>query len=446
MISDDELAFAGVNGQRALLRAGTVSSNQLLDLSLRRIRELDPRLNAFKTLYGTARGDAIAADEAIARGEDRPLLGVPIAVKDSLRVAGRATGLGTGSREPAATQDAEVTRRLRAAGAVLVGATHLPELALWPFTESETFGMTRNPWNLAHTPGGSSGGSAAAVAAGMVAAAHGSDGGGSLRIPAACCGLVGLKPTRDFVSLAPDREHWHGLSVAGCLTRSVEDTVTMLNVLQDVPLVLSDPGSLRIAWSVKTPLPSPLHASVRSALDDVVKRLAALGHTTLQADPSYRGVQESFLVRYATGAADDLAGLTTPAATERRTRAVALAGRRLRGRPLRRAMRLGAAAATRLAALPGGADVLITPTLATPPQRVGALTGLRTLPLAGRHVPYTPTWNVTGQPALSIPAGWTVDGLPLAVQLIGRPGSEALLLSVAAQLQDWTDRRPPTAL
>ncbi|MCW2598643.1 MAG: amiB2 [Frankiales bacterium] len=442
-MDDADIAFAGVNGQRQLLKDGTVSSVQLLELSLRRIKELDPQLGAFRTLFDTARAEAEAADAAIARGEDRPLLGVPVAVKDNLNVAGHAPSLGTGSPQPAATQDAEIVRRLRAAGAVIAGATKLPELALWPFTESKTFGVTHNPWNLDHTPGGSSGGSAAAVAAGLVAAAHGSDGGGSIRIPAACCGLVGLKPTRDLVSLAPDAEHWHGLSVAGCVTRSVEDTVTVLNVLQDTVLELRDPGQLRIAWSTKMPVPSPLDPAVKAALDDVVRRLEELGHTTVAADPSYKGVQESFLVRYAAGVADDLDTLADPSVTEPRTRLVAALGRRLRGRPLARARRLGEQAAARLAHLPGGADVLVTPSLATPPRRVASLTGLKTLALAGRHVPYTPTWNVTGQPALSVPAGWTAGGLPLSVQLIGPPGSEALLLSVAAQLQNWTERRPP---
>lgn len=442
-MDDESIAFAGVNGQRALLRDGVVTSVQLLELSLRRIARLDPQLGAFRTLFATARAEAEAADEASRRGEDRPLLGVPVAVKDNLAVAGHAPSQGTGSPEPPAPADAEIARRLRAAGAVIVGSTNLPELALWPFTESKTFGATRNPWSLDHTPGGSSGGSAAAVASGMVAAAHATDGGGSIRIPAACCGLVGLKPGRGLVSLAPDAEHWNGLSSAGCLTRSVEDTVTVLNVLQDTPLRVSDPGVLRISWSVKTPLPGPIHPDVRAALAQTVQRLQELGHSTVAADPSYRGVQESFLVRYATGVAHDLATLTDPSVTEPRTRLVAALGRRLTGRPLTRALRLGVEAGQRLATLPGGADLLLTPTLAGPPRRVGSMTGRTTLLLAGRHVPFTPTWNVTGQPALSIPAGLSAAGLPLAVQLIGPPGSEQLLLSVAAQLQDWTDRRPP---
>ena len=442
-MDDESIAFAGVNGQRALLRDGIITSVQLLELSLSRIARLDPQLGAFRTLFASAPGEAQAADAAIARGEDRPLLGVPVAVKDNIAVAGHAPSQGTGSPEPPATADAEIVRRLRAAGAVIVGSTNLPELALRPFTESKTFGATRNPWSLAHTPGGSSGGSAAAVAAGLVAAAHATDGGGSIRIPAACCGLVGLKPGRGLVSLAPDTDHWFGLSSAGCLTRSVEDTVTVLNVLQDTPLQVDVPSALTIAWSSKPPSPGAVHPDVVAALAAVVERLNELGHTTVAADPSYRGVQESFLVRYAAGVAQDLNRLADPAVTEPRTRLVAALGRRLAGRPLARALRLGEQAASRLAVLPGGADILLTPSLATPPRRVGSMTGRRTLLLAGRHVPFTPTWNVTGQPAMSIPAGFTTDGLPLAVQLIGAPGSEQLLLSLAAQLQDWTDRRPP---
>ncbi len=440
-----DVAFAGVDGQRRLLREGAVTSVQLLELSLARIARLDPQLGAFRTLFASARGEAEAADLALAAGDDRPLLGVPVAIKDTIGIAGHAPSQGTGSPEPVATQDAEAARRLRAAGAVIVGSTLLPELALWPFTESVTFGATRNPWDVTRTPGGSSGGSAAAVAAGLVAAAHASDGGGSIRIPASYSGLVGLKPTRDLVSMAPSDGHWHGLSVAGCLTRSVGDTLTVLNVLQDEPLTLHEPQGLRIAWSVKTPVPASVDPETVAALHGVVARLTELGHLPVEADPMYKGVQESFVVRFAAGCADDLDALVDPSVTEPRTRLVAALGRRLRGRPLTRALRLGEQAAARLSTLPGGADVLLTPTTAGPAPKVGALRGRRTLLLAGRAVPFTPTWNVTGQPAVSVPVGFNRAGLPLAVQLIGRPRSENLLLSLAAQLIDTTDRRPPVS-
>jgi amidase len=281
----------------------------------------------------------------------------------------------------------------------------------------------------------------------MVAAAHASDGGGSIRIPAACCGLVGLKPQRGRVPLAPDEEHWHGLSVAGCLTRSVRDTAAVLDVMTDgaISSSLRDPGTLRVAWSVKGAVPTPVDPQVKRGLDEVVAALRELGHSVEEAPPSYSGVQESFLTRYARGVRDDLVRLVDPSATESRTRAVAKMGARMPDALLTRARRLGDDAAARLSTLPGGADVLVLPTIPHPPLPTGSMTGLRTLALAGRVTPFTAPWNVTGQPALSIPGAWTDDGLPVGVQLVGRPGEEALLLQVAAQLEgvlDWTARRP----
>jgi len=441
-LSDDDIAFAGVVGQRALLRSGEVTSRQLLALSHARIARLDRRLNAFRTLFDSAAAEAAAADEALAAGDERPLLGVPVAVKDTMSVVGQPAFLGTGSAEPPAEADAEVVRRLRAAGAVVVGTTHLPELALWPFTESRTFGVTRNPWDPSRTPGGSSGGSAAAVASGMVAAALASDGGGSIRIPAACCGLVGLKPTRDLVSLAPAQEHWYGLSVVGCLTRTVEDTVALLNVLQDTPLQVRDPGALRVAWSLKGLLPVGVDREVKAAVHEAVRRLDRLGHSVVQADPEYTGLYESFVVRYAAGAAQDLAALAEPRATEPRTRLVAALGRRLGGRPLARARRLGDTAAVRLSRVPGGADLLVLPALPAPAPAVESLRGLKAPLLASRRAAFTSPWNVTGQPALSVPMGFSAEGLPLAVQLVGPPGSDELLLSVAAQLESLAAEEP----
>ena len=441
-LTDEDIAYAGVAGQRRLLQSGDVTAVRLLEISLDRIARLDGRLNAFRALFDTAHAEAVAADAAIARGEDRPLLGVPVAVKDYAAVTGHAPSQGTGSPEPVALADAEVVRRLRAAGAVVVGRTNLPELALWPFTESPTFGVTRNPWDESRTPGGSSGGSAAAVAAGLVAAALASDGGGSIRIPAACCGLVGLKPTRDLVPLAPAQEHWYGLSVAGCVTRTVEDTAIVLNVLQDSAIEVTEPGPLRIAWSLKPPAPAPVSREVKAALHDAVRRLHKLGHEVVKANPDYSGLLESFLVRYTAGAAQDLDALADPKATELRTRAVAAIGRRTRGRLLTRARRLGDTAALRLSRVPGGADVLLMPTIPGVAPKTESLRGLRTLLLAGRRAPFTGAWNATGQPAVSVPVGLSEEGLPLAVQLIGPPGSESLLLSLAAQLEDLADRRP----
>lgn len=436
--TDDEIAWAGVAGRRAMLRGGRTTAVDLLAASLRRIAALDPGLGAFQRLFDTAGAEARAADERIARGEDGPLLGVPVAVKDSVAVAGQVQSLGTSSPQPPAGADAAVVARLRAAGAVVVGSTRMPELALWPFTESPAFGATRNPWDRTRTPGGSSGGSAAAVAAGMVAAAHASDGGGSIRLPAACCGLVGLKPGVGARGLGLGVEHWHGLATEGCLTRTVADHAAVLSVLADRPLALTEPGRLLVAWSTATPVPQPVDPVVVAALREVLGALRGLGHDVVPADPDLRGVQASFLPRYLRGVAEDVDALVDPSVVERRVRVPAAVGRRVPDRVLAAARRRGVAAAERLAAPPGGADLLLTPTLPGPVPRVGSLRGLATLAGAPRRVGFTVAWNVTGQPALSLPAGVDADGLPLAVQLVGPPGSEALLLSVGAQLERAT--------
>lgn len=443
-----DVAFAGVLGQRALLRDGRLTAGELLEISLARIDRLDGRVGAFRTLF---RDRARSEAAALSPDDDRPLAGVPVAVKDGVRVEGHPPSYGTGSPEPPAGADDEVVRRLRAAGAVVVGTTKLPELALWPFTESQMWGTTRNPWDLTRTPGGSSGGSGAAVAAGMVAAATASDGGGSIRIPAACCGLVGLKPQRDKVPLGsqaePHAAHWHGLSVMGCLTRSVADHAHVLAVMSDgaIDAAVTEPGPLRIAWSTRTPGPAPVDPAVHRSLRTGLGLLRELGHEVVPGDPSYAGVAASFVARYARGAADDLAGLVAPGATELRTRVVAAVGRRIGDSALRKAVARGDAAGRRLATLPAGADVLVTPTLARPPLAVGALRGLATIAMAPRVTAFTPPWNVTGQPALSVPVA-THQGVPLALQLVGPPDSEALLLGLAAQLERVTgllDRRPP---
>ena len=442
-LDPDEVAFAGVIGQLALLRSRRLTAVELLGLSLARIDRFDGRLNAFRTLFrDSALAAARAADAARTAGDDRPLLGVPVAVKDSVAVAGHAPAMGTGSPEPVAAADAEQVRLLRAAGAVVVGTTHLPELALWPFTESQTWGATRNPWNTGCTTGGSSGGSAAAVAAGMVAAATASDGGGSIRIPAAACGLVGLKPQRGRVSLAPHAEHWHGLSVAGVLTRTVADTALVLSVLSGgaLPAEVAAPGPLRLAWSTRAPVPTPVHPAVEGALRGVLDVLRGLGHAVEPGDPVYGRAYASFLVRYLAGARDDLRALADPRRTEPRTRVVGRAGAMVTAGMLRRAIAAGEGDV-----VPTGADVLVLPVTAAPPRAIGSLSGAKALALAGRVAAFTPAANVTGQPAISVPAGRTADGLPLAVQLVGRAGSEALLLGLAAQLQAATgpDRRPP---
>jgi amidase len=463
-----DLAFAGVARQAGLIAAGEISSRELVDLYLERIARLDPQLNAFRIVFAErARLEAEQADGRRGAGGERPLLGVPLAVKDDIDVAGAVTAMGTNARDAPAPADAEVVRRLRAAGAVVIGKTNVPELVIWPFTESATYGATRNPWDRQRAPGGSSGGSAAAVAAGMVGAALGSDGAGSIRIPAAWCGLFGLKPQRGRVSLAPRSRAWHGLSVNGLLTRGVADTALLLDLAAGTTVVDHDsapppavpflqsaaapPGRLRIAFSRRVPpgiVSRPDDAAGR-ALDDTVELLRSLGHVLAERDPDYGpGASAAVLVRYLRGIHDDALAMPHPERLERRTRGMARVGALIPPGLLERALAAEEQFARRLNTVFEEHDVLLTPATASPPPRIGQLEGrgaLMTLNAVAGMVPYNGVWNVTGQPAASVPGPWGADGLPRGVQLVGRAGDEATLLSLAAQIEaerPWAQRRP----
>jgi amidase len=452
---DVDVAFAGVTGQAALLAEGSLTSVELVELLLRRIERLQPSLNAFRVvLAGDARRDAAAADAARHDGDSRPLLGVPIAVKDNVRVAGQSALFGTGSPEVPAGDDDELVLRLRAAGMIVLGLTHLPELALWAATESQHHGVTRNPWRRDLAPGGSSGGSAAAVAAGLVPAAHGTDGLGSIRIPASSCGLVGLKPTHGLVPLGPDPDHWEGLSHAGFLTRSVQDTALLLDAVAQPPTSFTEasdePASLRVAYSIKTLTPVKVHPQVRAVFDETLGHLHDLGHTTALKDaPFALSVSGAGTVRYLAGVAADVRLLVDPLATERRTRTLASIGRTLPHRTVSWARRHGDELRERMGELFADCDVLMTPTMPTLPLPAGSITGrgltatLRAnLPRAG----FTGMWNSCGLPAVSVPVGRTPDGVPVGMQLIGPPLSEGRLLGLARSLErvcGWTSRRPP---
>jgi amidase len=452
----DSLAFAGAARQADMVRRGEVSSRELVELYLERIGRLEPELNAFRVVMGErAVADAQQADARRAAGDDRPLLGVPIAVKDTEDVAGEVTASGTAAHGGPAERDNDFVGRLRSAGAVILGKTNLPELAILPSTEGPAFGVTRNPWNTDRTPGGSSGGSAAAVAAGLCAAATASDGGGSIRIPASNCGLVGLKPQRDRISLAPLDEHWYGLSALGFETRTVEDTALLLDVAAARPperLYLEtagrSPARLKVALSFKMPFPpAPLDAGVRASVEGIAERLRALGHEVVERDPDIGRAMDSFVPRFLGGMAQDAERMARPERLQRRTRGFARMGRAML--PLvERARREEARHAARVNELFREHDLLLTPVSARPPVGAAQWEGMsaaRTLFEIARVHPYTPLWNMTGQPAISVPAA-PVDGLPVGAQLIGPPDSEGLLLSVAAQLeadQRWFERRPP---
>jgi amidase len=463
-----ELAYAGIARQAGMIAAGEVSSRELVELYLGRIERLDPALNAFRVVFGErALLEADQADARRAAGGERPLLGVPLAVKDDIDVAGELTTYGTNAVDLPAPADAEVVRRLREAGAVIIGKTNVPELTIWPFTETATFGVTRNPWDRQRAPGGSSGGSAAAVAAGLVGAALGSDGAGSIRIPAAWCGLFGLKPQRGRVSLAPRARGWHGLSVNGVLTRRVLDTALFhdsasgaIGVDEDrapAPAAsfsqsaMTAPARLRIAFSQRIPVGvvSSLEDDARRALLETVELLRSLGHEVSERDPDYgAGAIPALLARYLRGIHDDAHSLAHPERLERRTRAIAAIGGLVSPAMLARSLAGEAELTRRLNRVLEDHDVLLTPATAKPPPRVGQLQGrgaVWTLNAVGGWVPYNGVWNVTGQPAASVPAGFGADGLPRAVQLVGRPNDEATLLSLAGQIEaerPWAQQRP----
>jgi amidase len=465
-----DLAFAGLARQAELIRAGDVSSRELVELYLERIERLDPQLNCYRIVMAErALADAAQADARRRGDDDRPLLGVPVAMKDNVDVAGELTTHGTSANGSPAREDAEIVKRLRGAGAVILGKTTLPELAVYPWTESATFGATRNPWDLDATPGGSSGGSAAAVAAGLAAAGMASDGGGSIRIPAACCGLFGLKPQRGRVSLMPDSEHWYGLSVFGSVTGSVLDSALWLDVVSGraegdaetarppattfVEAARRAPEKLRIAVSTATGPSSmaKVRPEVERAIEETADLLRSLGHQVERRDPRYGVMEPLFLPRYLRGIYDDSRRLARPDRLERRIRKLAAAGKLITVDTVARARAAEPQFTARVGEVFRDFDVLLTPTIPMTPWPLLKFEGrgvLRATMGADEITPFTVPWNISGQPAASVPAGFTDTDLPLAVQLIGRPHDETTLLSLAAQLESerpWADRRPPLA-
>jgi amidase len=426
----------------------------LVDLLLRRIERLDLRVHAFRVvLADQARQAALDADAARREGDHRPLLGVPIAIKDNVALQGQPSLIGSGSPEPVAERDDELVRRLRAAGLIVLGKTHLPELALWAATESRCHGITRNPWAPDRSPGGSSGGSAAAVAAGMVPAAHGTDGLGSIRIPASACGLVGLKPSHGVVPLGPDPDHWNGMSHAGFLTRSVRDTAVLLDIATDGATQLAEsldepPSPLRIAVTSHAATPVRPGGAVKAALERAVGLLGDLGHTVVDRDPPYgRTMAQAISARYLAGVAHDVTMLADPTATEPRTRSLAAIGRRLPETSVPWARAQGAEFGHRMASFFDSVDLLLTPTMPVLPRWAGSLAGrglARTLTLMTPCAAFTGPWNACGLPAINLPVLTTPSGIPVGVQLVGPAGSDALLLQVAAALEPvagWLDRR-----
>ena len=467
-MSGDEIAFAGAARQAEMVRAGEVSPRELVQISLDRIQRLDPQLNVFRKVFAErAMLEAEQAEARVKAGEERPLLGVPIAIKDEIDVMGEVNTHGTDAFTEPAKADSEVVRRLREAGAIVVGLTLLPELAICGFTESATYGVTRNPWDPQRTPGGSSGGSGAAVAAGLVSVGSAGDGAGSIRIPAASCGVFGLKPSRGRVSMAPKGEGWRGLAVEGCLSRSVIDTALWLDVVAggstedeappppDRPFVeaaKSSPGKLRVGYSTKPPraaAPPTVSAEVKQAVADAAAMLGSLGHEVSRRDPDWGSIGDTISARFLKGVSETVEEVPHPERLERRTRGFGRLGKVLPEAIYRQAMARRPAEQARINAIFDSVDVLVMPVMggtALPVRRWEGQGALRTVLGMSRFYPYCVPWNHLGNPAMSVPFGFGSDGMPLAIQVIGRAGSESTLLSLAAQIEaerPWADRRPP---
>jgi amidase len=464
----DELAFVGAARQAEMVRSGEVSPKELVQLSLDRIARLDPELNSFRKVFAEkALLEAEQAEARVRAGDERPLLGVPIAIKDEVDVAGEVNTHGTDGFTEPAKEDSEMVRRLREAGAIVVGLTLLPEMAICGFSESATYGVTRNPWNPQRTPGGSSGGSASAVAAGLVPIASAGDGAGSIRIPAASCGLFGLKPSRGRASLAPLTEGWRGMAVLGSVSRNVLDTALWLDIISGgsqeaeapppperpfVEAVKQSPGKLRVAYSTLAPraaAPPTVSEEAKQAVADGAELLRSLGHEVEQRDPQWGSIGDSISARFLKGVAETVEEVPHPERLERRTRGFGRLGKVLPEALYERVMARRPAEQARVNAIFDSFDVLVMPVMggtALPVRRWEGKGALQTALGMSRFYPYCVPWNHLGNPAMAVPAGFSPDDMPLSIQVIGRPGDEATLLSLAAQLEaerPWADQRPP---
>jgi amidase len=461
-MSATDLMLKPVQELAALVRGGEIAAREVVSAALARIEDLDEQINAFVEVDAER---ALTAADAIEPGDERPFAGVPIAIKSNVPVADLCMNFGSrflsGHRPD---HSAYLVRRLREAGFVIVGTTNMPEFGILPTTEPRHSGPTHNPWDLDRTPGGSSGGSAAAVAAGMLPVAHGNDGGGSLRIPAACCGLVGLKPSRGRVSRGPDLGESF-LSCDGVLTRTVTETAALLDVLAGYEVgdanwaprpvepystsVRRDPGRLRVAMTAANVLDVDVDPECVRGMHAAGELLASLGHEVETASPALPGGDPIDLFIEAFGPQVSL-GI--------------MYGQLLAGRapdddeiePLSHAIfdraqhlpsvgYLGAVAqlqavARGLVAFFAEYDLLLTPALGERPVPIGEIHGCGEDPMAdlkrsARFTPFTSLWNVTGQPAISMPLGFGDDGLPTAAQLVAKPLGEDTLLQVAAQME-----------
>ncbi len=463
-------------GLAELVRKGKAQPSELVDAAIARIERLNPRLNAVVTpLFEQARA---SSKEPLSEG---PFRGVPFLLKD-LGAGGTLGGarmtMGTAFMSRfVPDHDSELVKRLKRSGLVILGKTNTPELGILPTTEPRFLGACRNPWDLKRTTGGSSGGSAAAVAAGFVPMAHANDGGGSIRIPASCCGLFGLKPTRARTPLGPDYgDLFSGLIADHAVTRSVRDCAALLDAtsgpdvgdpywappperpfLQEVG---QPPGKLRIAFTAKAADDISIHADCVKAVHDAARLCASLGHEVEEAALDLPGqmISQSFMVLWSAGCAFVIDGLSfvtgkapNPAEFEPLTWTLYSMGKKQEASAYLLALALLQRFSREVARFFLRYDVLLTPTLSEPPLPLGTFDSppdnpLHGLRMAEKFVPFTPICNITGQPAMSVPLYWNAERLPIGVHFVGRFGDEATLFRLAAQLEEacpWNQRFPP---
>ena len=440
MALTQDLGAATAGDLAGMVRAGAASPEEVVRAHLERIERLDRRFSAFEQVRGER---ALREAAELVRRTDLsslPLAGVPVAIKDNVDVAGEPTRHGSRATPatPAAA-DSEVVRRLRAAGCIVIGKTRMPELAIWPLTEPANSPPARNPWDPSRTPGGSTGGGAVAVATAMTPLALGSDGGGSIRLPAACCGIAGLKPGPGLVPTVDGLPHWFGLTSWGPMARSTADLGLMLDVLAGTDRFRATAPGVRLRIAVST-APATAGTKVDPEIGTAIERLAAAlesaGHTVVRADPPYPpDLGLRFMKRWLGGIAQDAAGLRT-GDLEPRTRGMVRAGRLLGGIG---AVRLAEADrfARRARDWIAAHDILLCPVMSEPPVEIGrwaSLGWIRMALAAGGWVCTTP-WNLAGLPAASVPAGQTAGGLPIGAQLIAGPGREDVILDLMAEIE-----------
>ena len=476
MSLSSELGILDATAQAELVRKKEVTPIELVEGAIERIERINPAINAVVTpMFDEARAAAVGTLP------DGPFTGVPFLLKDLLAAyAGvRMTSGSAFQRDFVPTHDSELVARHKRAGLVVVGKTNTPEYGIMPTTEPVLFGPSRNPWDTTRATGGSSGGSAAAVAAGLVPFAHANDGGGSIRIPASCCGLFGLKPTRARNPLGPDfGDMFTGLVAEHAVTRTVRDSAGLLDATAGPDLgdpywapptarpfldeVGADPGKLRIAFTTAAPSGVSIHPDCVRAVNEAAQLCTDLGHEVVEAAPQIDGdsLIPMFMALWSAGCTWTIDGAAlatkrepTPDQFEFGTWALYQMGRQQSGAAYLTALQWLQMTARDVARFMQSYDVWLTPTLGEPPVPLGSFDSTPENPMAGmaraaQFVPFTPICNVTGQPAMSVPLFWNDQGLPVGTHFVGRFGDEATLFRLAAQLEaarPWADRRPPVS-